>query len=613
LIKKLFKPSYTKRFLFFVFSDIIIFFISIALSFSIRFNIVAFAERILQYRMILATVIISKLFSLYFFRIYSVTWKYFSIKDVIKTGIAVTIAQIFSYAVLLLMFNSKLIDLLSRSVIIMDYMFSIFIAITFRMSKRMYVSYFQRPRGAEVPILIYGAGDAGEQIIREMLKGSSIYDPKALIDDNPSKRKQTIHNIPVEGALKDIPSLMKKYEAKTILIAIPSIEKKRLNEIFKFLNANHIKDIKILPPVSEIIEGKLTVNSVKDLDIVDLIGRESVAIDKTLIGEYLKGQTVLVTGAGGSIGGEIVKQVIQYDIKELIALDIAETELFNLHFAVKEETGKEIIQYLADVREPEVIKKLFSKYAIDVVFHAAALKHVPMCELFPEEAVKTNIGGTLNLVKSSDGKVKRFIFISTDKAVNPSSIMGGTKRICEYIINSYAKDSSTKFTSVRFGNVLGSRGSVIPIFEKQIKEKRDITITDERMKRYFMTIPEAVQLVVEAGGAAEGGEIFILDMGEPVLIKDIAENMIRMFGYEPGVDIFIKYTGARKGEKLFEELLRAEEGVLPTKFDKIMKAVSAKIMGAADLQEMIDGFREAKGYDEVKKHLKKNIVQFRDV
>lgn len=594
-------------------SDTLIFFFSIALSFSVRFNVVAFAERIVQYRMVLLTVIVSKLVFLYIFRIYSITWKYFSIKDAVKTSTAITLAQIFAYAVLLMMFHSRLIDLLSRSVIIMDYLFSLFFVNAFRMMKRTYISYFSRPSESRLPIIVYGAGDAGEQIIREMTKNTSMYDPKAIIDDNPAKKGQTIHNVTVEGGMKDAPQIMRKYSADAVLIAIPSIERKRLNEIYRFFNANHIKNIKILPPVSEIIEGKLTVNSVKDLNISDLIGRESVNIDRNLIGEYLNGQTVLVTGAGGSIGSEIVKQVLNYGVKKLIALDIDETELFNLHLSAKEETGIEIVQYLADVRETAVIEKLFRDEKIDVVYHAAALKHVPMCEKFPKEAVKTNIGGTLNLVKASNNKVKRFIFISTDKAVNPSSIMGGTKRICEYIIKGYSDSSSTKFTSVRFGNVLGSRGSVIPIFENQIKAGRDITITDERMKRYFMTIPEAVQLVIEAGGAAEGGEIFILDMGEPVLIKEIAENMIRMFGYEPGADIKIKYTGIRKGEKLFEELLRAEEGVQPTKFDKIMKAVTSHLMSKDEVSEMTGAFFSADGYDEIKQLLKKHIVHFKDV
>ena len=610
LIHNIFKPSYLKRFMFFVLSDIFIFYLSFVLSFSIRFSI---SELVVQYdtfKIFLPIFIFSKIIMLIVFDFYAISWKYFSMRDALKMFFAILLAQIFAYLTAFVMFRSHLIVILSRSVFFLDFFISLFLLGFFRSLKRIILFMTDRDNEAKKKIIVYGAGDGGEQIIREMLKKESSYEPVAILDDNKNKWKMRIHGIMILSGLKDIKRVMKKTNAGSVLIAIPSIKKERLNEVFRYLESEQVKEIKILPSVQEVLSGKVTLKSVKNIDITDLLGRESVKLNQEEIGKYLKDQTVLITGACGSIGSEIFKQVLKFNPKKILALDIDETELFYLENRTPEELKSKVEMILADVREKSRIEEIFSENNIDVVFHAAALKHVPMCEKFPIEGVKTNISGTFNLVNAATGKAKRFLFISTDKAVNPSSIMGGTKRIAEFIVTS-SSIGKTIFSCVRFGNVLGSRGSVLPIFEEQIKNKQPLTITHPDMKRYFMTTQEAVQLCLEAAGGAHGGEVFILDMGEPILIREIAENMIRMYGYEPNKDIQMIYTGKRKGEKLFEELLRSEEGVEKTRFEKIYKAVGSSKMEYSKINGMVDEFMTTKNHEDVKKLLKTYIARFK--
>lgn len=610
LIRRLFKPSYLKRFVFFVVADVAIFFASYFLSFSIRFSIREFALQYDNFRMFLPIFILTKVVMLLIFDMYAISWKYFSMRDAVKIFVALFSAQMLAYAVAYILFRSHLIMILSRSVFFLDFFISLFLLAALRSFKRVFVYVSNREHEARKRVVIYGAGDGGEQIIREMLKKESPLEPVGIIDDNRNKWSMKIHGIKILGGLKDVKKIMKRSDAEVFLIAIPSIGRGRLNEIFDFLEREKIRNIKILPSVREVVSGKVTLKSVKNIDIGDLLGRESVKLDYEEIGGYLNGQNVLITGACGSIGSEIFRQVLEYSPSRVYALDNNETELFYLEMRTPPEKKESVETILADVRDKEVIDGIFASKRIDVVFHAAALKHVPICEKFPDEGIKTNILGTKNLVTASKGKAKRFLFISTDKAVNPSSIMGGTKRIAEFIVTA-ASGGSTIFSCVRFGNVLGSRGSVIPIFEEQIRNKGPVTITHPEMKRYFMTIQEAVQLCLEAAGGAAGGEVFILDMGEPVYIKDLAEKMIRMMGYEPGTDISIVYTGKRKGEKLFEELLRAEEGAEDTRYEKIFKAVGGQKMDDAAAEAMVKAFLGAKSHEEVKTLLKSYIPRFR--
>lgn len=587
-------PTYNKRLLFFITIDMIVFFASIVLSFAIRLGATHLGEFIYEIAIFFTIIAFFKIAVMSLYRVYAITWKYFSIKDAIKVVIALTIAQIIASLIIYFCFYKETYIIVPRTLFFLDYFISVFAVLGLRSIRRFFIIYFRKSDGVNHNVIVYGAGDGGEQIIRDMLQGNSFYYPVAIVDDDISKKNSLIHGIRVEGTLNDVSGLARRREAQTVIIAIPSMGRERLQTVYDYLIENNIRNVKILPPADEILNERITVKSLKDIDIMDLIGRETVNIDVSLIVNYLNNKTVLVTGAGGSIGSEIVHQVSRFDVREIIALDIDETELFYLRNRISSEHNKDITLYLADVRDSEHISQLFGSKRIDIVFHAAALKHVPICEEFPLEAVKTNILGTHNIISSSKESIEKFILISTDKAVNPTSVMGATKRICEFLVKN-AAGGSTVFSAVRFGNVLGSRGSVVPLFKKQIERGGPVTITHPDMKRFFMTIPEAVLLVLEAGGAARGGEIFILDMGEPVLIRDIAMRMIKMYGYNES-DIEIIYTGIRPGEKMYEELVMDEEGTQKTRFEKIFKAKSG--YDFPDTPEIINRFANVKNGDE---------------
>lgn len=420
-------------------------------------------------------------------------------------------------------------------------------------------------------VMIVGAGSAGTMIINEMLARRNLkLNPILLVDDDDYKQGKRISGVKVEGKIKDIVSLANEREIDTILIAIPSIDgisKRKIIEICKKTSCK----IKIIPGIYEIISGKATVSKIKDVDLEDLLGRDPITLDDKGISDYINDKVVLVTGAGGSIGSELCRQIGKFGPRKLVMLDIYENSIYDIQNELKSDYPELKIEVLiGSVREKDRLEEIFNRYKIEVVFHAAAHKHVPLMEDSPKEAIKNNVFGTLNLVQvANDFKVKRFVLISTDKAVNPTNIMGATKRLCEMIIQAYNTISDTEFVAVRFGNVLGSNGSVIPLFNKQIKNGGPLTVTHKDITRYFMLIPEAAQLVLQAGAFAKGGEIFVLDMGEPVKIYDLALELIKLSGFEPNVDIKIKVTGLRPGEKLYEELLMSEEGLTNTNHKKI--------------------------------------------
>ncbi len=605
----IFHPSYNKRVIFFVITDGFLFLLSILISFSIRLGVMHLGGYINEIILFFTTVALYKFIAMFFCRAYSITWKYFSMKDAVQLVLAIPIPQIIASLILFFGFYKGTYITVPRSLFFLDYFLTLFFIIGFRIIKRAYVLYFKRGGSNANNIIVYGAGDGGEQIIRDMLRENSVLRPVAIIDDDKEKTHSLIHGIVVEGTLDRIEFIASRHNVDTVIIAIPSMGKKRLQEVYDYLQNVNIKKIKILPPADEILNEQITLKSLKNLDIMDLVGRETVDIDVEIIIKYLKNKTILVTGAGGSIGSELVNQIARYEVERIIALDIDETELFYLKNKISEKYNMEIMIHLADIRDEYEIEKLFNTMKIDIVFHAAALKHVPICEDFPLEAVKTNILGTNNLIKHSYSRVERFIFISTDKAVNPSSVMGGTKRVCEYLIKN-ASGKKTMYSAVRFGNVLGSRGSVIPIFKRQIERGGPLTVTNPEMKRYFMTIPEAVILIIEAGGGSTGGEIFILDMGESVLIREVAEKMINMYGYEVGKDIEIIYTGIRPGEKLVEELLTDEEGIEESRFEKIFKAKSVHNLPSTD--ELIDSFSNITDNQVVISLLEKYIPTFKN-
>ncbi|MBO5374742.1 MAG: polysaccharide biosynthesis protein [Clostridia bacterium] len=419
--------------------------------------------------------------------------------------------------------------------------------------------------------LIVGAGDAGASIAKEIIASAKVnYQLVGFVDKDPVKQGARIFGYQVLGYDSDIARIVKDYDIEAIIIAIPSAD----HATIKRLSSSCIEvcnDVKTLPGIYQLINGQVSVQKLRNVDVHDLLGREPVNTNLDEIIGYIKNQVVLVTGGGGSIGSELCRQIASHKPKQLIILDIYENNAYDIEQELKQSTPDlNLVTLIASVRDSVRMDDIFKHYKPDIVFHAAAHKHVPLMEASPNEAVKNNIIGTYKVVKCADKYgVKRFVQISTDKAVNPTNIMGATKRVCEMIIQHFAKISKTRFVAVRFGNVLGSNGSVIPLFKKQIEAGGPVTVTHKDIIRYFMTIPEAVNLVLQAGAYAEGGEIFVLDMGEQVRIYDLAKNLIRLSGYEPNKDIKIEITGLRPGEKLYEERLMEEEGLTRTANNKI--------------------------------------------
>ncbi|ACD52774.1 polysaccharide biosynthesis protein [Clostridium botulinum] len=420
-------------------------------------------------------------------------------------------------------------------------------------------------------VMIVGAGSAGTMIINEMMARRELkYNPIVLIDDDKEKLGRRISGVKIVGNRYDIPYVVGEQEIDLILIAIPSLDSKNKAEIIDICKKTNCK-LQIIPGIYEILSGDANVSRIKDVDLEDLLGRDPIVLDNKGISDYIQGKTILVTGAGGSIGSELCRQISVYNPKRLILFDIYENNIYDIQNELKEEfPDMNLTVLIGSIRDRQRLHEVFSKYKINVVFHAAAHKHVPLMEDSPKEAVKNNVFGTLNLAtEASKANIDRFVMISTDKAVNPTNIMGATKRLCEMIVQAMDKQSKTEFVAVRFGNVLGSNGSVIPLFKKQIANGGPVTLTHKKIVRYFMLIPEAAQLVLQAGAFAKGGEVFVLDMGKPVKIYDLACDLIRLSGFEPNRDIKIVVTGLRPGEKLYEELLMSEEGLKDTDHQKI--------------------------------------------
>ena len=455
---------------------------------------------------------------------------------------------------------------------------------------RRAVKYSEVEKSGNVKnVLIIGAGSGGALVSSEYKKfphlGKRVV---GFIDDDRQKLGTYVNGIKVYGNRNDIVSVAKARNVDEIVIAIASIKEGVLKGIVEKCKEAKAK-VKIMPGVAEMIDGKFSINKIRDVDVEDLLGRESIKLDYDGISDYLKGKTVLVTGGGGSIGSELCRQISKFNPKELIIFDIYENNAYEIQNELRRNYPKlKLITLIGSVRDRIRLEEIYKNYNPEVVFHAAAHKHVPLMEDSPAEAIKNNVVGTYNVASlASDYNVERFVLISTDKAVNPTNVMGATKRMCEMIIQSLDKVSETEFVAVRFGNVLGSNGSVVPLFKKQIANGGPVTLTHKDITRYFMTIPEASQLVLQAGAYAKGGEIFVLDMGEPVKIYDLAENLIKLSGFEPHKDIEIEITGLRPGEKLYEELLMSEEGLTKTKHKKIFIGKPGEFE-IGDVREKID-------------------------
>jgi FlaA1/EpsC-like NDP-sugar epimerase len=445
------------------------------------------------------------------------------------------------------------------------------IRIGWRIIRRIVIHMESGENGNYRNVLLVGAGGAGAIVVGEFKKNPKFKKKVvSIVDDNKQKLGTYLGGVKVEGNRYEIPKIVENKKIDEIIVAISELGEVDLKGILDICKTTKAK-IKIMPGVSEVIDGTFNLYKIRDVDVEDLLGRDPIKLDLHGISSYLENKVVLVTGGGGSIGSELCRQIVKFNPKELIIFDIYENNAYDLqNELLRNNKDLKLKVLIGSVRDRNRLKSIFQDYKPDVIFHAAAHKHVPLMEDSPMEAIKNNVEGTLNVAElASEYGAQRFVLISTDKAVNPTNVMGASKRICETIIQSIDKESKTEFVAVRFGNVLGSNGSVVPLFKKQIAAGGPVTLTHKEITRYFMTIPEASQLVLQAGAIAKGGEIFVLDMGKPIRIYDLAENLIRLSGYEPNVDIQIAITGLRPGEKLYEELLMDEEGLISTKHKKI--------------------------------------------
>ena len=522
----------------------------------------------------------------YVFRLYKSLWQYASINELMQ----IFVSTLFGTAASFLF--GKILDMEFP-----DSVYFIFWLITFlfiggirfsyralRRIRRQGIIIHKKESSKEARdikrVMVIGAGEAGSMVIKEMRSHKELgYEPVIAVDDDKWKKNSRINGVLVAGGRNDIKALAEKYNIDEIIVAIPSAKKSELSEILKICSETKCK-LKTLPGVYELINERVSIKHIREVSIEDILGRDEIKLDNEKIAGYLKDETVLVTGGGGSIGSELCRQIAKFGPKRLIIFDIYENNAFDLQnellYTFKNKINLEVV--IGSIRDKERLKQVFEKYRPGVVFHAAAHKHVPLMEANPGEAVKNNVFGTLNTALFADKyKAKKFVLISTDKAVNPANIMGATKRIAEMIIQALDKQSGTVFTAVRFGNVLGSNGSVIPIFKMQIARGGPVTVTHPDIERYFMTIPEAAQLVIQAGAMSQGGEIFVLDMGKPVKIVELAKDLIRLSGFRPGIDIKIEFTGLRPGEKLYEELMLKEEKVDKTTHEKIFVCKSQSL------------------------------------
>jgi len=570
-------------------ADIIFLVISFYLAHLVRFDFLIPDRFWASFIKILPLVLAIKILSFYYFDLYRGMWRYFSIADVFNIVKASSLAALMVVSIVLLATRFK--DF-SRSIFVIDWCFTVLLITGFRLgirtffvhkkdnesflsSLKLFFNLLNRKQFGEKNLLILGAGDCGEQIYREIRDNAKLrYKLVGFLDDNLAKVGKKIHGIPVLGKIDDLDFAVKKSKADEILIAIPSASSQQMRRIVEICKTSGLK-YKTVPGIGELINGKVTVNAIREVAYQDLLGREIIKLDESGIGAYIENQNVLVTGAGGSIGSELCRQICRFRPHKIILFDRAESPLNDIELELKQRFREaiKIVPRLADIQDKKQIQKVFDDFNPQIVFHAAAYKHVPMLELQPWKAIENNVLGTKNLVDVAVScNIAKFVFVSTDKAVRPVNVMGASKRLAEMLINSQnaCKLSNTKFMIVRFGNVVGSVGSVIPLFKKQIERGGPVTVTHPEVTRFFMTIPEASQLILQAGTMGNSGEIFILDMGTPITIDDMARDLIRLSGFEPGVDIKIDYIGLRPGEKLYEELITEGENIIPTGHEKIM-------------------------------------------
>lgn len=568
--QKIFTQHWVRRAFLLVFFDILSIvtagFVALMARFDFAYETITpiYLEHLYQY---LPIHVILTVITFYFFKMYHSLWKFVSINELGHILTANAVSFFLQIAGMFMMSCS-----MPRSYYFFQILVQTILTVGIRFSYR-FLRYLREVKvqkfcsgKKQKNVMIIGAGEAGRIIIKEIISNRYLaMKVCCAIDDDANKSGRYINGVPIVGDRSVILKNVKRYEIDTIILAIPSASLEVRKEILEICKMSGC-ELKTLPGVYQLIDGELNISRLRDVEITDLLGREQIQVNLDEIMGYVNDKIVMVTGGGGSIGSELCRQIALYHPKQLIIFDIYENNAFEIQQELKRSHPElNLTVLIGSVRNTHRIQTVFEQYRPDIVYHAAAHKHVPLMEDSPNEAIKNNVFGTYKTAKAaSDNGTKRFVLISTDKAVNPTNIMGASKRLCEMIVQTFNKISDTEFVAVRFGNVLGSNGSVIPLFKKQIAEGGPVTVTHKDIIRYFMTIPEAVSLVLQAGAYAKGGEIFVLDMGEPVKIDDMARNLIRLSGYTPDVDIKIHYTGLRPGEKLYEELLMEEEGIKET-------------------------------------------------
>lgn len=565
------------RRIFILLAQIIVIVSAFYLSYLLRFDFDIPAEYLASFKKMLLPLLVLKLSIFWWFGVFRGWWRYVSMADLVLLVRANLFASLF---VLLAAFFLYRMEDIPRTVLVLEgvlcFLFMGGIRFLTRAFREQYFPMVFQSVGPFENTIVYGAGTGGQAVVRELRMQPEIGKRVVgFIDDDPEKKNRIIQGYEVLGGGQELVRICRREDVKEVILAIPNATGKQVRSIVDRCRDADIH-FKILPGMGELINGTLSVQQIRDVALEDLLGREPVQLDNQAIASYLQGKRVLVTGAGGSIGSEICRQVSRFAPDTLILFDQAETPLFFVDRELSEsDPPYKLISIIGDVCSRSRLRAVFDKYRPEVVFHAAAYKHVPVMEANPAEAVRTNVRGTQYLAEVADAfSVENFVMISTDKAVNPTNVMGATKRAAEIFVQNLSRRSSTHFVTVRFGNVLGSNGSVVPIFKQQIQDGGPVTVTHPEVTRYFMTIPEATQLVLQAGSMGQGGEIFLLDMGEPVKIVTLAEELIRLSGLEPYEDITIEFTGLRPGEKLFEELLLSGEGVQDTRHSKIKVALA---------------------------------------
>lgn len=578
------------RTLFFVAGDVALWILSLHLAFLVRFDgaIPAAFRAIIPW--ILAIAVPIRMVTHAAFRLYQVSWRLAGIREVIQAIGASTVAALGLATGLLLLRDAPGFSGFPRSVLLLDYFLSTVLVVAFRLSRRMFEQFASGiGRKGGIRVLLVGAGVAGERVARAMLAGNgagSHRHPLALIDDDPSKRGTYVNGLKVLGGREAIGDAVRRLGIEEVVIAIPSAPPSAIREFVRYSREAGVRSIKVLPSMDELLTTRLSAQAIRDVRLEDLLGRDPVRLDTNRMRQFLAGKKVLVTGAGGSIGSELAQQLSRMHLERLILLDCNEASLFDLQVGLSGSPQTPPMQFvLGDVRDADKMRRLFGDWKPDVIYHAAAYKHVPLMELHADESVRTNIFGTLTVAEAAlEHGSQAFVLISTDKAVNPTSVMGATKRVAEMVVRALNGRGRTRFMAVRFGNVIGTRGSVIPVMQEQIRRGGPVTVTHPEMTRYFMSTREAVGLVLQTSATADAHDVFVLDMGEPVRILELAQELIRLSGLEPDKDIPIVFTGVRPGEKLHEALETPDEPLEGTDVQKVFAVGSNGVVDEVTLR-----------------------------